>query len=56
MVIDNNHMLILTLLDETPHIYEQGEILIKYQHGNVSVIGHYMSVAFVFRVDDEFWD
>jgi hypothetical protein len=56
MVMDNKHMLILNPLDETPHIYEQGEILIKYQHGNVSVMGHSMSIALVFRVVDEFCD
>ena len=56
MVMDNKHMLILNPLDETPHIYEQGETLIKYQHGNVSVMGHSMSIALVFCVVDEFCD
>ena len=56
MLMDQSHMLVLNPLDEKPHIYQHGDMIVKYQHGNVSVVGHSMSFAFVFRVVDEYCD
>ena len=50
---NNNQILLLNPLDEKPHIYENGEIMVKYQHGNLSISGNTMNNTLVFRVVDE---
>ena len=55
-LIDMNTEIILILnpKDEKPHIYSNGNMTVKYQHGNVSVTKNKMSFALVFRVVNEF--
>ena len=54
MTLDNNHILLLDPIDEKPHIYENSEVMAKYQHGDLSVSGNIRSIACVFRVVDEY--
>ena len=53
MTLDNNNTLLLNLPDE-PHTYENGEIMVKYQHGNLSVYSNTMIITCVFCVVDEY--
>ena len=54
MTLDNNDILLLNPLYEKSHIYDNGEIMVKYQHGNLSVSWNTMSIIFLFRVVDEY--
>ena len=39
--------MLLNPLDEKLHIYDNGKIIGKYQHGNLFVFGNTMSIVFV---------
>ena len=54
MILDNNHILLLTPLDDKLQIYDNGEIMVTQQHGNLSVYGNTMSIVFIFRAIDEY--
>ena len=55
MTLNKNHILLLNTIDEKPHTYDNGEIMVKHQHCNFSVYRNTMSIASVFRVVDEYF-
>ena len=55
MTLDNNHILLLNSLDEKPHTYDNGKVMVKYQYGSLSLSGNTMSIAFILRVVDEYY-
>ena len=54
MTLDKNHILLLNPLDEKPHIYDNGEIMVKYQYGNLSISGNTMIITCALRIVDEY--
>ena len=54
MDMNTETILILNPKNEKPHIYSNGNMTVKYQHGNVSATKNAMSLVFVFRVVNKF--
>ena len=46
--------MLLNTIDEKSRIYDIDEVMVKYQHGNLSVSGNTMNIEFAFRVVDEY--
>ena len=52
MTLNNNHILLLHPINEKTHMHDNGEIMVKYQYGNLFVSGNTINIVFVFCVVD----